>query len=178
MTPKKHLLLFWFYVLLVTLFAMAAVTVVLRWHRIFPSHETSELYRRYENHEHIDVSFVKDFRVNDTIAVDVTLIEATDSAGWKRLKEDFDIIEAEDLPLNERENFNARYNNSISVKLASSNKNYKMPDTNICNNDVFAYEREKMRVTVFHTANSANQENAWIYLLEQMTNKNNLNIQK
>ena len=53
--------------------------------------EPSDLYRRYEHADGISAAFVKDYRVNDTLTLDVTLLQATDSAGWQQLIEDFEI---------------------------------------------------------------------------------------
>ena len=142
------------------------------------SSAVSELYTRYENVEGVDVSFVKNFQVNDSITVDVTQLEATDSAGWKRLKDVFDIIEAEDLPPEERDMFNELYGNSISMKMAIPGKYNQAPDTNLWNDDVIACERAGKRVTVFHTANITNSVNASRYLLDQMIRTNKLKIKK
>lgn len=53
--------------------------------------EPSDLYRRYEHADGISASFIKDYRVNDTLTLEVTLLQATDSAGWQQLIEDFDV---------------------------------------------------------------------------------------
>lgn len=53
--------------------------------------EPSELYLRYEHADGIKASFIKDYRINDTLTLDVTLLQATDSAGWQQLIEDFEI---------------------------------------------------------------------------------------
>lgn len=178
MTRQFNKKRFW---LVIALFAVAealAFCLVMQWKYLFPSHAVSELYTRYENVEGVDVSFVKNFQVNDSITVDVTQLEATDSAGWKRLKDDFDIIEAEDLPPEERDIFNALYGNFISMKRAIPGKYNQAPDTNLWNDDVIACELSEKRVTVFHTANITNSVYISGYLLEQMTITNNLNIQK
>lgn len=39
----------------------------------------------------VDATFIKDFKVNDTVFVDVTLLEAIDSTGWDILKTDFKV---------------------------------------------------------------------------------------
>lgn len=41
--------------------------------------------------EKVKASFIKDFKVNDTVFVDVTLLEAIDSVGWDILKTDFKV---------------------------------------------------------------------------------------
>lgn len=51
--------------------------------------ECGELYRHYQDSEGIEASFVKDFRVNDTLAVDVVLLEATTDSAWCELLLDF-----------------------------------------------------------------------------------------
>ena len=38
---------------------------------------TSELYNRYADKEGIEASFIKDYKVNDSVFVDVTVLEAT-----------------------------------------------------------------------------------------------------
>ena len=53
--------------------------------------EPSELYLRYEHVDGIKASFIKDYHVNDTLTLDVTLLQATDSAGWQQLLTYYDI---------------------------------------------------------------------------------------
>lgn len=61
------------------------------WPRTVPLEQCSEIYQKYVNEENVRVSFIKGFRVNDSVFVDVTLLEATDSAGWSILKKDFEV---------------------------------------------------------------------------------------
>jgi hypothetical protein len=81
----------WIITIVVCLALLVVGLVVLLRPRIVSTNETSELYRRYENSEHITASFVKDFRVNDTVKVDVTMLEAKDSAGWDELLVNFNM---------------------------------------------------------------------------------------
>ena len=55
--------------------------------------ETSEVYRRYAQRDDLKVGFVKDYRINDTLAVDVTTITANDSASWEALLREMNINE-------------------------------------------------------------------------------------
>ena len=80
---------FWTIVALLALVETLVLFCVFQWRYIFPSHEVSEIYTRYENTDGIDASFIKDFRVNDSVFIDVTLLEAKDSAGWATLMHDF-----------------------------------------------------------------------------------------
>ena len=54
---------------------------------------SSEVYKRYCEVEGVRASYVKDYPVNDTLTVAVTLLEANDT-GWERLMEDFRIPDA------------------------------------------------------------------------------------
>ncbi|MBR4229762.1 MAG: hypothetical protein IKR83_03545 [Bacteroidales bacterium] len=44
--------------------------------------ETSELYQQYANTDGIEAAFIHNYKVNDTLSIDITLLQATDSAGW------------------------------------------------------------------------------------------------
>lgn len=71
----------------VAAFALAVIGVVVLRHygQLFPSGEVSEVYRRYSVRDDLQVEFFKDFRINDTLVVDVTTIKAADSAGYVAL---------------------------------------------------------------------------------------------
>ena len=84
---KKH----WLIAVGVVLLAVSATLVWKYRPRTVPVEECSELYRRYSDSSHICASYIKDFRVNDSLTLDVTVLEALDSAGWAGLLKDFDI---------------------------------------------------------------------------------------
>ena len=56
--------------------------------------QCSELYRHYAAVDGIDATFIRDYPVNDTLLLDVTLLQAKDSADWERLVEDFGLTES------------------------------------------------------------------------------------
>jgi hypothetical protein len=58
-----------------------------------PYWQSSEVYKKYKDVEGIRASYVKDYPVNDTLTVAVTLLETNDT-GWERLMEDFRIPDA------------------------------------------------------------------------------------
>lgn len=84
---------FWTVIAIVAVIEVLAIALVQQWRYIFPSHEVSDLYTHYEKVDGIDASFIKDFRVNDSVFIDVTLLEAKDSAGWATLMHDFAVPE-------------------------------------------------------------------------------------
>ena len=71
------------------LLAFGVTTVVLRWPQLTASEEVNDLYRRYAGDDHLDVAFIRGFRVNDSVVVNVTTFQARDSIGWATLYGDF-----------------------------------------------------------------------------------------
>ena len=86
----------WPFVLALCLLIVIGTLIVKLWPRTVPFDQCSPLYEHYADVEGVDASFIKDFRVNDTVFVDVTLLEAKDSAGWAMLKHDFSVPELND----------------------------------------------------------------------------------
>ena len=75
---------FWLWVGIGLLIELAVFTMWKRWYWFFPSHEVSEYYTRYAGTDGINAAFVKDYRINDTLLLDVTVLEVTDSAVWEQ----------------------------------------------------------------------------------------------
>ena len=73
------------------LIILAAVAATVTWRlrpRQLPNEECSAIFLRYKDNDHIKTAFIKDFPINDSITVDVTTLQATDSVGWATLVED------------------------------------------------------------------------------------------
>ena len=83
---KKWILAF----LLLTLLGVAAVAA---WRYLLPERHVNDLYRRYHNADGIAASYIPHFPVNDTLTLDVTLLEATTDSAWQALCADFAIID-------------------------------------------------------------------------------------
>lgn len=87
MMPRKIKLFWRVGAVLAALTAVAVAAAVL-----VPRMGVSDLYRRYKGNPHLDVTYLRNFPVNDTLAVDVTLLQARDDEGWDILKEDFRVV--------------------------------------------------------------------------------------
>ena len=71
---------------------VTVVVAMLAWGylaRVVPYWQCSEVYKRYSRVEGVRATYMKDYRINDTLTIGVTLLEATDSAGWETLQGDF-----------------------------------------------------------------------------------------
>ena len=53
----------------------------------------SEEYRHYAKMEGIKAYYFNDFQINDTLSIDVTMLEAEDTTAWQLLLSDFEIPE-------------------------------------------------------------------------------------
>ena len=148
---KRRLLI----VLLFSLLAVGGVAVWRWWPRLFPSGEVGELYRRYESSEHVRASYIRGFRVNDTLRLDVTTLQARDSVGWERLKEDFHIPPAPEFYQRRIE----QGKDLVSVRLAPKGAPSLPADTvDVSNNNVMAISRLHRTVSIFYTQTEAEQK--------------------
>ena len=75
--------------LLICLLAVGVALVVVRCPRTVPWEQCSEVYKKYSQMDGINAAYIKDYRINDTLTVAVTLLEATTDSGWAMLQEDF-----------------------------------------------------------------------------------------
>lgn len=71
--------------LLLAIASILVVVAVKYWPRVLTPDQCSEVYRRFKDSNGLHVAFVKDYRVGDSITVDVTTIEAKDSTKWEKL---------------------------------------------------------------------------------------------
>ena len=129
------------------LIELAAFTLWKRWYWFFPSYSVSELYTKYAGTEGLDVAFVKDYRVNDTVFVDVTMLETKDSLMWDSLKKDFKIM---DIPKELEEQL--KNNNSVEYIMIPK---YCVIEKNSTENmkDICAFSRQNKTICVFHIYN-------------------------
>ena len=80
------------YVLLLLTVVLAAVAVkYYGW--LLPSSDdkNQQIYRHYANSTNVEATFAKAFQVNDTLAVDATILRAKTPIGWDSLCHDFKI---------------------------------------------------------------------------------------
>lgn len=85
-----------FWILIVAL-CLVAAGLSLWLPREAAARRVSDLYRRYEPNPHLSVAFIEGFKVNDTLAVDVTTVTALDDEGWDTLRADYETFPLTDL---------------------------------------------------------------------------------
>lgn len=136
---------FWLIVAILALVEAAIFCVALQWKYIFPSREVSDLYTRYENVDGVDISYIKGYKVNGSIFVDVTMLEATTDSAWIILQHDFSIPI---IPKEYEEYFYAD-TYQLSLKLVPKKDSSLPMDSTILNNDLVAISYPKRLICIF-----------------------------
>jgi len=137
----KRSWLFWIVGLLLTTIIPVMVKIL---PTPLPDKACSPLYQRYAEDPGVEASFVKGFRINDTLAIDATLLHATDSASWERLLNDFHMPNC----------FTGKQSSkAVIFRFAEKGQTKPIIDTNMLNNDFLAFSHAEKRITIFHITN-------------------------
>ena len=157
----------WITTILLALAVAAAVGVVV-WRHVLPMYHVSDFYRRYHNADGIVASYIHNFPVNDTVFVDVTLLEAIDSVGWDILKKDFEVAS----PPPELQQLVDNGEDLIYVKLIPKST---ASDTilNPYPNDVLAISPLNRTLTIFHIANAEEKHAVFHHNYKKTINHDN-----
>ena len=154
-----------------TVLGVCAV-VAWRWlPRPLPPEECSELYRAYMDTPGVDATFIRGFQVNDTVSVDVTLLQTTDSAGWATLLGNVRLPEEtqEDIEL-------LKQKKSVCIRRFPKGRLDLPSDSDFKNNDLLAIDWAKQTLAIFHIKNIEQQLAIISYHLDIV--KNNKTQQK
>ena len=76
---------YWLIVSAISLVVALVTLVVIKAPRTVPLEQCSEVYRRYHDTPGIQASFIRNKRINDTVAVDMTMLVADDSLAFVNL---------------------------------------------------------------------------------------------
>ena len=119
-------------ILLLSLLAVIAVVLWRGWPHLFPSSDVSDLYRRYEHNEYIRATEIHDFPVNDTLAVETLLLEASTDSAWCALLLDFGMPEEmiEMYKSNKEFYVGGGRNSIIFFYIDKTNPSKRVPETN------------------------------------------------
>ena len=129
----------------ILLCAVGGAVAYKMWPRTVPLAECSEVYRRYADTPGVNAAYIKDYRVNDSVTVCVTLLEATDSASWDNLQKDFNVK----IPDEVLKMLNGEIPNR-NIKFAPK-IDYRLPmDTVFTNNDFIVTLRHNHIISIFH----------------------------
>ena len=152
----------WQIALLITS-AIFAVGIAV-WRYTAPERHVSDLYRRYEHADGIAASYIHNYPVNDTITLDVTLLESTTDSGWAILVRDFEMDELSPM----LQMLIDRGENLVFSKLIPKSNSSASTE-----NDVLAYSYTTRTVSIFHIANDREKHAVLFHNLDKSTNRDN-----
>ena len=114
--------------------------------------QCSKLYWQYRGQEGIEAFYVRDYPVDDTTLVDVTLLQATTDSAWVSLCLKSLPYDYYDYPEDKREN--VIHGNSVTQYISSKDdiRTKVIPDDTNNYNLVFINARQKY-IVIFHTEN-------------------------
>lgn len=139
------------WILAFLLLSALGVAAVAAWRYLLPERHVSDLYRRYENVDGIAASYIHNFPVNDTVFVDVTLLETKDTALWDSLCKDFGIALFSMYPKEYREIMSIEHSFGQQV----------IKDTIVLENDslykenLIIFSHINMSMCIFHKINDS-----------------------
>ena len=153
----------WPVTLTVCLLIVLGTLIVKLWPRTVPFDQCSFAYQTYANQPNIRAAFIKDYRINDTVKVNVTLLEAKTDSAWTVLQTDFNV------PIIPEEYKHLINNyNSVDSWLAPKD-NYKSPmDTIAYRNDAIVVSRQKQIVSIFHLRKETPIDDIFIHKLNEI----------
>ncbi len=157
----------WIITLLVCFLIVGSGAGVLLWPRTVPLAQCSEVYRLYVNNPSIKASFIKDFRINDSVSVDVTLLEAVDSNGWNTLVTDMNLGIQDSSTRSDI----ANGMDLITVKQVKKGVYSKPIATSSGNVDIVATSHLRKEVSIFHSKDRKEKHAIWFYNLEKSINQ-------
>ena len=133
----------------VPLVVLGILAFVKLYPRSVPLDECSPIYRQYAGQEGIEASYVRDYPVDDTTLVDVTLLHATTDSAWESLCHEFITPE---IPDNVKETI--IYGNSVSVRIVSKDdpRIVVTPDS-VDRYDYLLFSPTKTTIGLFHVEN-------------------------
>ena len=135
---------FWLFAAGICLVAVAVAVGLKKMSNVVPVGQCSEVYKQYCNVEGVRATYIQDFRVNDTLTVGVTLLEATTDSGWIMLQEGFG------LPVTPKEYEELFCGDSNKVTIKSFHKSVPLyVDEDTLANDLIAISYYKHIITHF-----------------------------
>ena len=154
----------WLITILFCLFLLGGGGAVLLLPQVVPFSQCSDVYKRYAKMDGVDATFIKDYKVNDTVFVDVTLLEAKDSAIWATLKKDFDIP-------NPSPDFQQRIDTGKNLIYTKIIPKATVLDTlqNSYTKNLLAISHLNRSLIVFHTKNKAEEHAVLFYNFDYST---------
>lgn len=138
----------WLITIIICLVILGGGAVVLLLPQVVPFDQCSDVYKRYADMDGVDATFIKDYKVNDSIRVNVTLLQATDSVSWNIIAKDLNVPPPPEIPDEYKGLFIQSNSFGYFIVKNKPNEDKQMHDKR---KDICTFSREKMTICIFHT---------------------------
>ncbi len=138
----------WLITIIICLVILGGGAVVLLLPQVVPFSQCSDVYKRYAKMDGVDATFIKDYKVNDSIRVNVTLLQATDSVSWNIIAKDLNVPPPPEIPDEYKGLFLQSNSFGYFIVKNKPNEDKQMHDKR---KDICTFSREKMTICIFHT---------------------------
>jgi hypothetical protein len=156
---------FWLIVALLAVAEVLIIGLVLQWRYIFPSNEVSDLYKKYAEVDGVDATYIKGYKVNDSVFVDVTMLETKDSVVWDSLCEQLGILRFSMYPKEYKELMSVDHSFGLRHVIDTITKG---PRREVIKNLV-VFSHLKKSVCIFHNVNDSQFIPIYDMKLEEIT---------
>lgn len=156
---------FWLIVALLAVAEMIVIGLVWQWKYIFPSNEVSDLYKKYAEMDGVDATFIKGYKVNDSVFVDVTMLETKDSVVWDSLCEQLGILPFALYPKEYKALMSVDHSFDQLLVIDTIIKGFRM----VVTKDLVVYSHLKKTVSIFHNVSDSQLDSIYEMKLEEIT---------
>ena len=115
--------------------------------QVVPFDQCSDVYKRYAKMDGVDATFIKDYKVNDSVVVSATLLETEDTCMWEKLCEDMHIPSITKIPEEFKDLFLSKNTFGYIVEKDSS----LIAEKDMCLKNLYVYSRMDMTICIFHS---------------------------
>jgi hypothetical protein len=130
----------WIITLLLLPVVVLAVLFLTRNLHTVPPDECSDVYRQYKDTPGIKASFIKDYPLDDTTTIDVTMLQAQDSIIWKNLY-------VQILKLNKPDIHNSA---KVAFRIIPKENQTSQTDNELSNKNLAAFSKDDLTIAFFH----------------------------
>ena len=146
-THRPHLsfLSSWRGTALLCLLILGSAAAVILW----PRSDDAALSRHYSHIPCIKATYFKDYPINDTLSINITLLQALDSAGWRTLRNDFNIAELDPAL---QQLIDSGLDPLFTLRVNKDDYTQSV-DSTCPNSQLLAFSYTSQTVTLFHVTN-------------------------
>lgn len=153
---------YWLSTIAICLLIVGSGVAVVFW----PRGSVSDAYRHYSRTEGIKAYYFKDFRINDTVSVNITMLEALDSNAWNMLKNDFSLPALDTVSQKKID----KGKDLVFTSLVNGDDFREQVDPKYPECDVKAVSYLNHTICLFHTKNMEERHAVFFYNMEKAIN--------